>query len=114
MKMLEAAIVAAGSLLASGAPAQVEGVNLNGRYQCVASCLGPPGSHAFITQYGWQLNVVNDAGEPSRGWVDYPGRIWIERASQGALYSPDGATIQFDGGTIWLRLPDAPPPRPRR
>jgi len=113
MQTLRGAIVVAATLIATGASAQVQGVDLNGRYQCVAACLGPPGSFAFITQYGWQLNVVNDAGEPSRGWVDFPGRIWVERASQGAIYSPDGGTIQFDGGTIWLRAPDLPL-RPRR
>ena len=30
---------------------------------------GRRASFAFITQNGWELNVVNDAGEPSRGWV---------------------------------------------
>ena len=100
------------ALLASDALAQVQGVDLNGRYQCVAACLGVPGSFAFVTQYGWQLNVVDDAGQPSRAWVDYPGRIWVYRANQGAIYSPDGMTIQFDGGTIWQRAPELPPPPP--
>ena len=58
-----------------------------------------------------RLSVVNDAGQPSRGWVDYPGRIWIWEADQGAIYSPDGLTIQFDRGTIWQRAPLVPPPR---
>ena len=53
-------------------------------------------------------------GEPSRGWVDYPGRLWIARANLGAIYSPDGMTIQFDNGTIWQRALEAPPPPPRR
>jgi hypothetical protein len=100
------------SLAASEASAQ--GANLSGRWQCVALCLGPPGSVAFITQNGWSLNVLNDVGEPSRAWVDYPGRIWIERANQGAIYSPDGFTLQFDRGTIWQRAPELPPPPPRR
>ena len=93
------------------APAQVEGVDLNGRWRCVELCLGPPGSFAFITQNGWELNLVNDAGQPSRGWVDYPGRIWIRDADQGAIYSPDGLRIQFDRGTIWFRAPEPPPRR---
>lgn len=67
--------------------------------------LGPPGSFAYITQNGWELNIVNDAGEPSRAWVDYPGRIWVERAQQGAIYSPDGNTLQFDRGSLWRRAP---------
>jgi hypothetical protein len=92
--------------------ASAQGVNLTGRWQCLALCLGPPGGLAFITQNGWQLNVVSDAGVPSRAWVDYPGRIWIETAYQGAIYSPDGLTLQFDRGTIWQRIPEVPPPAP--
>jgi len=76
----------------SGASAQ--GVNLSGRWQCMAQCLGPPGGIAFITQYGWDLNVVNDVGLASRAWVDYPGHIWIDRANIGAIFSPDGFTLQ--------------------
>lgn len=106
--------VALASLVASGASAQVQGVNLNGPWVCVANCLGAQGSSAFITQYGTQLNVINDAGQPSAGWVEYPGRIWIANAWQGAVYSPDGMTIQFDKGTIWQRPPAPPPPRRRR
>ena len=102
------------ALVATDASAQVQGVDLNGQYQCVAACLGAPGSFAYVTQYGWQLNVVDDAGQPSRAYVDYPGRIWVYRANQGAIYSPDGMTIQFDGGTIWQRALELPPPPPPR
>jgi hypothetical protein len=95
--------------------AQAQGVNLSGRWQCAVNCLGAPGSFAYITQYGWQLNVVSDADQPSRAWVEYPGRIWVEPANQGAIYSPDGSTLQFDRGTIWQRAPDmAPAYLPRR
>lgn len=102
-----AAAVIAG-LIPVTASAQVQGVNLNGRYQCVALCFGPPGGIAVVTQYGWQLNVVNDAGVPSKAWVDYPGRIWVEQFDQGALYTPDGLRIQFDRGTVWQRVLDVP------
>jgi len=94
--------------------ASAQGVNLSGRWQCVQLCLGPAGSPAYITQNGWQLNIVNDAGEPSRAWVDYPGRIWVERADQGAIYSPDGMSLQFDRGAVWQRAPEMPPPPPPR
>jgi hypothetical protein len=30
----------------------------------------------------------------------------------GALYSPNGFTLQFDNGTIWQRAPELPPPPP--
>jgi hypothetical protein len=46
---------------------------------------------------------VNEAGMASRAWFDYPGRIWVDRAQVGAVYSPDAMTIQFDNGTVWQR-----------
>jgi hypothetical protein len=73
------------ALISTGALAQVQGVDLNGRYRCVAQCPGVPGGYAFITQNGWELNVVNDAGQASRAWVDYPGRLWVNQANQGAI-----------------------------
>jgi hypothetical protein len=103
MRVLMAAIAVSTALISSNASAQ--GVNLTGRWRCVELCLGAPGGFAFITQNGWELNIVNDAGIPSRAWVDYPGRIWIEQANQGAIYSPDGITLQYDRGTIWQRAP---------
>jgi hypothetical protein len=113
MRTVLAAIAMSAALVATGASAQ--GVNLTGRYRCVEGCTaGLQGQFAFITQNGWELNVVNDAGEASRAWVDYPGHIWVQRANQGAIYSPDGMTIQFDRGTVWRRAPDVPPPRRRR
>jgi hypothetical protein len=44
--------------------------------------------------------------------VDYPGRIWIQSANEGAIYSPDGLNLQFDRGTIWQRAPEVIPPPP--
>jgi hypothetical protein len=108
MKTVLTALALLTTLFASAASAQ--GINLNGRWQCVALCLGPPGSLAFITQFGRDLNVLNDVGVPSRAWIDYPGHIWIEGAHQGAIYSPDGLTLQFDSGTVWQRAPEFPPP----
>lgn len=111
MRALLSGVAVAAALVATDASAQV---NLSGRWQCMSGCLGAPGSFAYITQNGWELNVVNDAGIPSRAWVDYPGRIWVLEANQGAIYSPDGMTLQFDRGTIWQRAPELPPPPPRR
>ena len=117
MKTVLAVAPVAAVLLATPATAQVNGVDLNGRYLCVANCLGAPGSLAYVTQNGWELNMINDAGQPSRAWVNYPGRLWIDRLQEGAIYSPDGMTIQFDHGVIWQRaveLPLPPPPPLRR
>jgi hypothetical protein len=100
------------ALVATDASAQ--GVNLTGRWRCVDRCTAGPNQYAFITQNGWELNVVNDAGEASRGWVNYPGRIWVLQANQGAIYSPDGMNIQFDRGPVWQRAPELPPPPPPR
>lgn len=113
-------VVAASTALAA-TPALAQDANLTGRYQCIQNCVAiEPGRFAFITQNGRELNLVNEAGMASRAWVDYPGRIWVDRAQVGAVYSPEGAVIQFDNGTIWQRaievvpVPDALAPPPRR
>jgi hypothetical protein len=107
MKTILTSLVLLMTVLASSASAQW--VNLSGRWQCVALCLGPPGSPAFITQNGWEMNVLNEFGVPSRAWIDHPGHIWVEQARVGGIYSPDGLTLQFDNGTVWQRVPDLPP-----
>jgi hypothetical protein len=111
MKALLSAVAMSAALVATDASAQV---NLTGRWVCVELCAAGPNTFAFITQNGWELNVVNDAGEASRAWVDYPGRLWVQQANMGAIYSPDGMTIQFDRGTVWQRAPELLPPPPRK
>src|SRR5882757_4237731 len=116
----------AAALVATDVSAQ--GVNLSGQYRCVHQCAdGQVGTPAFVTQYGWDMNLVSEVGQPVRAWVDWPGHIWVERWNQGAIYSPDGMAIQFDGGTVWQRdlgqfdtgysLPPKPnyslPPKPK-
>jgi hypothetical protein len=108
MKALFTAMALSVTVLESGASAQ--GVNLSGRWQCVALCFGPPGGIAYITQFRWDLNVL--AGVPSRAWIDYPGHIWFPIGNRGAIYSPDGFMIRFDSGTVWQRAPELPPPLP--
>jgi hypothetical protein len=114
--LLKAAAVSA-VLFAGAALAQSQYLDLSGRYRCVTNCLtGQPNQFAYITQSGLEMNIVNDAGMPSRAWMDRPGRFWIERANMGAIYSPDGVTIQFDNGTVWQRdvgLPEPAVPAPR-
>ena len=108
MRSILSAVSMTAALVATDVSAQ--SVNLTGRWQCVASCVAPPGSYAFITQNGWEINVVNELGVPSRAWFNWPGRIWVERANEGAVYSPNGSTLQFDRGTVWQRAPELPPP----
>src|SRR5262245_65445221 len=96
MKVLLGAIAVFGVLAATDASAQVD---LNGPYRCVQMCRdGLPGP-AFVTQSGWDLNMVNEAGEQARAWIDRPGRIWATGWNQGAIYYPDGMVIHLDRGT---------------
>lgn len=83
------------------APGQV--LNLSGQFQCVEGCAGGQPGPAFVTQNRWDLNLVNELGQPTRAWVDWPGHIWAQSWNEGAVYSPDGMTIQFDNGTVWRR-----------
>jgi hypothetical protein len=77
------------------------GPGLSGQFQCIAGCAG--GGPAFVTQNGWDLNLVNEIGQPSRAWIDWPGHIWVQSWNEGAVYSADGMTIQFDNGTVWAK-----------
>jgi len=104
MTLVGAAAILTASL--TGATAQV--LNLTGEFQCVRLCLAGPPALAYLTQADWQLNLVNEAGVPSRGWIDYPGHIWAEAWNEGAFYSPDGMIIQFDNGTVWQRVIEVP------
>jgi hypothetical protein len=110
MKALCAACTLAAVIVTQAA---AQDVNLSGRYRCVQACRqGLVGNPAYVTQNGWDLNLLNEAGEPSRAWIRWPGRIWAELYNEGAIYSPSGITIQFDGGTIWQR--EVVPLLPRR
>ncbi len=100
---------------ATDASAQV--LNLSGQFQCVKLCLAGAPALAYMTQNEWELNLVNEAGVPSRGWIYYPGHLWAQNWNEGAVYSADGITIQFDHGTVWQRVVEAAPPTlpaPRR
>jgi hypothetical protein len=105
LKLLAAAalLACAGTSLAStGASAQWM-TSLSGPYHCVQNCQVPLNGQAFVTQNGWDLNLVNEVGQPAHGWIDYPGHIWIDWWHEGAMFSPDGSTIQFDSGSVWQR-----------
>jgi hypothetical protein len=109
MKANLMALVGAATVLAAGvtgASAQV--LNLSGQFQCVQMCSAPPPSLAYLTQANWELSLVNEAGFASRAWIDYPGHIWVVGWNEGAFYSPDGMTIQFDNGTVWQRVVEVP------
>jgi hypothetical protein len=86
---------------ATPAPGQV--LNVSGQFQCIQGCAGGLPGLAFVTQNGWELNLVNELGQPTRAWIDWPGHIWAQSWNEGAVYSPDGMTIQFDNGSVWQR-----------
>ena len=112
MRVISLAIGMLAGLVATGASAQ--SINLTGTYKCVEACwAGLVGAPAFITQNGPDLNLLNE--EPSRAWPDWfapATRIWLDAWNEGAVYSPDGMSIQFDNGTIWVRDLGPPPPLP--
>jgi hypothetical protein len=94
--------------------ASAQAVNLTGTYRCIEGCRAAVGSPAFVTQNGPNLNLVNEAGQPSRAWPDTfapTSKIWADDWNVSAVYSPDGMTIQFDNGTIWQRDMGPPPLR---
>jgi len=100
------------ALAVSGASAQPV-INLSGQFVCVQGCVAAtPAQLAFVTQNGWEVNLVNEAGIASRAWIDWPGHMWVEAWGEGAIYSPDGDTIQFTRGTVWQRYVPPPPPPP--
>jgi hypothetical protein len=109
MKRLSVILGTMAMLAATAASAQ--SVNLTGTYQCVQNCRA--GMLAHITQNGPSLNLVTEAGIASRAWPDWYApatRIWVDLYNISAVYTPDGSTIQFDNGTIWLRYEPPPPP----
>ena len=114
MKALPIVVCIAAAVAASDASAQ--SINLTGIYRCVQICRG--GLPAHVTQNGPELNLLTEAGQPSRAWPDWfspANRIWIDAFNESAVYSRDGMLIQFDNGTIWQRdLWPVPPPLRRR
>jgi hypothetical protein len=88
---------------AAAVPVVAVDQGLSGQFQCIQGCAGGAAGSAFVTQNGWDLNVVNEIGQPSRAWIDYPGHIWVQNWNEGAVYSPDQMTIQFDNGTVWSK-----------
>src|SRR4051794_28464723 len=85
-RMLSAIVLLAATLLIGAASAQI--IDLSGRYRCVQFCAsGQPGQFAYIAQTGRELNLVDDTGVTWRGYIERPGRIWVHRLEQSAIYS---------------------------
>jgi hypothetical protein len=113
MKYLSVAIGMIAAFTVAGASAQT--VDLTGTYKCIQMCRGD--MPAYVTQNGPELNLLTEAGVPSRAWPDWyspASRIWIDAYNISAVYTPDGMAIAFDNGTIWQRYVPPPPPLRRR
>ena len=113
MTMKTIALATAIALAAADASAQAVGTqswvpNLSGLYRCVHNCAGS--GLARITAYGWNLTLTNELGQTSRAWIDWPGHIWVPTLNKGAVYSPDGFTIQFNRGPVWVLVEPQPFP----
>jgi hypothetical protein len=104
--MVKSALIALLLTASAATSVAAQDVNLSGRYRCVQNCRGP--GPAYVTQNGWDLNLVNEVGQPSRAWIDWAGHIWAENWREGAVFLPDGGTIQFDNGAVWQRDPTVP------
>ena len=105
------ALIALGALAATNASAQSVGTqpslpDLTGVYRCVRNCAGPGPAHIF--QRGWELHITNEAGEPLTAWINRPGHIQSRSLNDCAVYSPDGFTIQFCGGAVWVLVEPQP------
>ena len=87
---------------------QFSAPNLSGLYRCVRYCAGVRFAH--VTARGWQLTVTNEAGEAIRAWIDWPGHIRVPALNETAVYSPDGFTIQFSRGPVWVLVDPEPVP----
>jgi hypothetical protein len=108
---LAAAVVTATVASGQAIGTQSWAPDLSGVYRCVNRCAGP--GLPRIRQIGRQLDIINEVGQPSPGWIDWSGHFWAKAWGEGAVYSPDGFTIQFGGGTVWVLLEPTPIPGSR-
>ena len=99
-----ASLVALSALVATSASAQSVGSqswipDLSGVYRCVQKCAGL--RWVRVTQNWRDLDITNETGQSSKGWIERSGHIGTSWNDSG-VYSPDGFTIQFNGGTVWV------------
>ena len=96
MKVKLFVLVALGFMFSAAVSAQ-DVLNLSGQFRCVQGCdagCAATRKPAYVSQRGWNMRLVNEAGVPARAWIDRPGHIWGRRyVDIGAIYSADGMTI---------------------
>ena len=101
-------VLATTDALAQAVGTQFREPNLSGVYRCVQRCEG--GRTGRIQTRGWDLTLINEAGRVAKAWIDWPGHIWVPALNEGAVYSPDGLTIQFASGSVWVLVYPDPIP----
>jgi hypothetical protein len=111
MKVKIIVLVMLSTLAATEASAQAVGSqfglpNLSGLYRCVHNCAGA--RFGRIVAHGWELTLTNEIGQTAKAWIDRPGHIWVSALNEGAVYSPDGFTIQFNHGGVWVLVNPGP------
>jgi hypothetical protein len=99
------ALIALSALAATSASAQSIGTqrsppDLAGLYRCVRNCAGV--GPAQISQRGWDLFLTNENGQTAQAWIAWPGHIKSQSWDDCAVYSPNGFTIQFNRGAVWV------------
>ena len=103
--------VAVGMFAATAASAQSVGSqtwvpDLSGTYRCVRHC--PQGRLVHIQQNVREIEVTY-ANQTAGAWVGRPGHISTSWYDTG-VYSPDGTTIQFTSGAVWVLVEPTPIP----
>lgn len=104
-------LVAMGMFAATAASAQAVGSqtwvpDLSGTYRCVQYCKGAQLIH--IVQHFRQMDITsgNQTANASIGWSGHISTSW----NDDGVYSPDGTTIQFTNGTVWVLVDPTPIP----
>jgi hypothetical protein len=112
--LVATAVFAAVMFAATGACAQAVGSqtwlpDLSGTYRCVQKCAGARLVHV---QQNFRQLTVSDGKQSAAAWIDWSGHISTSWNDNG-VYSPDGATIQFTSGAVWVLVQPTPAPGER-
>ena len=111
MKAKTVLLIAMSMFAATAASAQAVGSqtwipDLSGTYRCVQYC---GGRHLVHIQQHYRQLEVSDGNQTASAWIGAPGHISTSWNDTG-VYSPDGTTIQFVGGAVWVLVEPTPVP----
>ena len=77
--------------------------NISGEYVCTAVCNPSVGSRAFINQSGFNLSLINGAGQVSTGSVTGVTSIYASTWRLDAAILNNCQELWFTNGSVWLR-----------